>query len=94
MKNLSELILSYLSEINDPEIPVVNIVELGIVRNVKASKESVEVELTPTYSGCPAMHIIKEEITEILVAKGFQKIDLVTKLHHHGQQSGLQMKQK
>lgn len=76
MDTLSELIICYLSEINDPEIPVVNIVELGIVRNVKASREKVDIEITPTYSGCPAMHTIKEEIIEKLDAKGFQNINL------------------
>lgn len=78
MNNLNELILSYLSEINDPEIPVVNIVELGIVRNVSASKEKVEIEITPTYSGCPAIHTIKEEILEKLGSKGFENINLKT----------------
>jgi ring-1,2-phenylacetyl-CoA epoxidase subunit PaaD len=78
MNNLSDLVLYYLSEINDPEIPVVNIVELGIVRNVSASKEKVDVEITPTYSGCPAIHTIKEEIIEKLDSKGFQNINLRT----------------
>jgi ring-1,2-phenylacetyl-CoA epoxidase subunit PaaD len=78
MNNLNELVLYYLSEINDPEIPVVNIVELGIIRNVSASKEKVEVEITPTYSGCPAIHTIKEDIIEKLDSKGFQNISLKT----------------
>ena len=51
-------IYSYLGEINDPEVPVLSIIDLGIVRDVKMNDEELEVIITPTYTGCPAMDMI------------------------------------
>ncbi|SFH85306.1 1,2-phenylacetyl-CoA epoxidase subunit PaaD [Halpernia frigidisoli] len=63
MLNLLEL----LSQVPDPEIPVINIVELGIVRGAKMlSEDEVEVIITPTYSACPAMFSIEEDIIKLL----------------------------
>ena len=53
-----EAIYSYLEEINDPEVPVLSIIDLGIVRDVKMKNEELEVIITPTYTGCPAMDMI------------------------------------
>lgn len=55
-----------LREVEDPEIPVLNVVDMGIVRNVEVIGDKVEVTITPTYSGCPAMRAIEEDIEEIL----------------------------
>jgi ring-1,2-phenylacetyl-CoA epoxidase subunit PaaD len=55
-----------LREVEDPEIPVLNVVDMGIVRNVQMIGDKVEVTITPTYSGCPAMRAIEEDIEEIL----------------------------
>ena len=51
-----------LGEVADPEIPVVSIVELGIVRDVACSDDACIVTLTPTYSGCPAMRVIESDV--------------------------------
>ena len=51
-----EAIWEALAEIPDPEIPVINIIELGVVRDVKADGQGVEVIITPTYSGCRKEH--------------------------------------
>lgn len=60
-------LIKLLSEIPDPEIPVINIVELGIVRGAKMlSEDEVEVIITPTYSACPAMFNIEEDIIKLL----------------------------
>lgn len=64
-------ILDYLKEVEDPEIPVLNVVEMGIVRSVELEKDKVVVRITPTYSGCPAMNAIEQEIRLKLVEKGF-----------------------
>ena len=53
-----------LNAISDPEIPVVSLVELGIVRAVQVERETVIVTITPTFAGCPAMHHMREEIFE------------------------------
>jgi ring-1,2-phenylacetyl-CoA epoxidase subunit PaaD len=51
-----------LEEVKDPEIPVVSVVELGIVRDVNVEDDAVVVKMTPTFSGCPALHVIEREI--------------------------------
>ena len=67
MQNLLEI----LSQIPDPEIPVINIVELGIVREAKmVSEKEVEIVITPTYSACPAMFNIEEDIIKLFKEKG------------------------
>lgn len=63
-------IWSWMTEVFDPEIPVLNVVELGIVRHVRYDDQMLVVVITPTYSGCPAMRTIEEDIIEILKEKG------------------------
>jgi ring-1,2-phenylacetyl-CoA epoxidase subunit PaaD len=63
-------ILSLLSEIKDPEIPVVSIEEMGMLRDVIISGNACEVLLTPTYTGCPAMGIIEQDILSTLHRAG------------------------
>lgn len=69
-----------LSDVTDPEIPVLSITDLGIVRNVTYSGESGEVQITPTYSGCPAMDVIATNIRIALAAHGFGSIRVVSVL--------------
>lgn len=68
-----EQILDVLREIPDPEIPVIDIYELGILKNIILKGEEVEVIITPTYSGCPAMKQIESDIVNKLKEKGIQK---------------------
>jgi ring-1,2-phenylacetyl-CoA epoxidase subunit PaaD len=63
-----------MGEVNDPEVPVLSIVDLGIVRDIIVNGELVEVIITPTYSGCPAMDVIAMNIKMILIANGLTKI--------------------
>ena len=69
-----EELLNILSEVHDPEIPVVNVVEMGIVRNVEFSGEAIHIEITPTYSGCPAMKIIEDDIIAACRSNGYTNI--------------------
>ena len=62
---------SALHGVMDPEIPVISVVDLGIVREVKVDGEEVEVVITPTYSGCPAGKQIEEDIRSALDEAGF-----------------------
>ncbi len=71
-------IFSFLEEIPDPEIPVISIVELGVIRGVKINDNAVEIEITPTYSGCPAMKQMEDDIISVLKAKGVEKVNLKT----------------
>ena len=60
------MLLELLAEVKDPELPVIDIVELGIVRDVVVDGDSVRVDVTPTYSGCPAMQVIEQDIVPTL----------------------------
>jgi len=75
-----EELLNILSEVHDPEIPVLDVVEMGIVRNAEFSGGAVRVDITPTYSGCPAMRTIEEEIVGALKEKGYEDV-LVNTVH-------------
>jgi ring-1,2-phenylacetyl-CoA epoxidase subunit PaaD len=66
--------------IPDPEIPVISIVELGIVREVTVRGNSVEVAITPTYSGCPALHAIEEDIGARLRESGYSDVRVTQQL--------------
>lgn len=68
--------LAALNEVMDPEVPVLSVVELGIVRDVDVDDASVTVTVTPTYSGCPAMHAIEQDIREALLARGAARVDV------------------
>ena len=64
-----------LKTIPDPEIPVISIVELGIVRDIQISnEESITILITPTYSGCPAMMAIEQDIKSVLQQHGYNDI--------------------
>jgi ring-1,2-phenylacetyl-CoA epoxidase subunit PaaD len=65
-----EQALAVLDEVMDPEVPVLSVVELGIVRDVEVADDRVTVTVTPTYSGCPAMHAIEQDIQQALLARG------------------------
>ena len=70
--------LETLESVKDPEVPVLSVVELGVVREVVVDGDAVTVTLTPTYSGCPAMRMIEEEIRAALAGAGFREIVLHT----------------
>ena len=69
----ADLIWEYLKMVEDPEIPILNVIEMGIVRDLKwdEDKKKWHVIITPTYSGCPAMKTIEEEIQKL-----FQENDI------------------
>ena len=69
-------IWAVLEQVPDPEIPVVSVVDLGIVRDVTDEK----VTITPTYSGCPATEVIEQSIREALDAAGYRQVRVETVL--------------
>ena len=72
---------SWLNEVPDPEIPVISVVDLGIVRGVQVTGDSAcTVTITPTYSGCPAMQVIADAVTSALKERGVQQVQLLTQL--------------
>ncbi len=74
MNNNKDHIYSILQEVCDPEVPVLTILDLGIVRDIQFHEEEVEIIITPTYSGCPAMDAISVDIKLKLIEQGFKKV--------------------
>jgi ring-1,2-phenylacetyl-CoA epoxidase subunit PaaD len=63
-----------LQEVKDPEIPVISVVDLGVIRDVLIdAKGAVVVQLTPTFAGCPAINHMKENIVQVLTAHGVKE---------------------
>ncbi|MGV0924371.1 1,2-phenylacetyl-CoA epoxidase subunit PaaD [Empedobacter tilapiae] len=74
-------IWQYLEEVPDPEIPVISVLDLGVVRNVEITdNEKINVTITPTYSGCPAMNAISISIRLKLIEKGLKNINVINQL--------------
>jgi ring-1,2-phenylacetyl-CoA epoxidase subunit PaaD len=66
--------------VTDPELPMVTLAELGIVRDVREGTDGVVVAITPTYSGCPAMEAIRDDIVTALRDAGFGRAEVRTVL--------------
>jgi ring-1,2-phenylacetyl-CoA epoxidase subunit PaaD len=73
-----ERLLDILAEVKDPELPFIDVVELGVVRDVELSDDHVTVSITPTYSGCPAMQVIEKDIVMVLRDHGFGNVEVRT----------------
>ena len=75
-----EQVYEWLSTVTDPEVPALNILDLGIVRNVEIKDTEVKIAITPTYSGCPAMDVISIGIRMALMSRGISKVDIELQL--------------
>jgi ring-1,2-phenylacetyl-CoA epoxidase subunit PaaD len=73
-----EELMRVLDSVMDPEVPVLSVVELGIVRDVEIGDTAVVVTVTPTYSGCPAMHTIERDIEAALRQHGVEHVEVKT----------------
>lgn len=71
-----ESIRTLLQEVKDPEVPVLSIEELGVLRAVKLTDDHFEIIITPTYSGCPAMQAIAEEIKMVMEINGIRNYQI------------------
>lgn len=69
-----------LEAVSDPEIPVLSVNDLGIIRDIQINGHQVEVVITPTYSGCPAMDMIAENIQSYLHSCGYNEVNVTTVL--------------
>jgi ring-1,2-phenylacetyl-CoA epoxidase subunit PaaD len=67
-------LLDILETVSDPEIPVLSIIQMGFVRSAKFMNQLVEIEITPTYSGCPAMDVIADDIKSAFKSQGYQAV--------------------
>jgi ring-1,2-phenylacetyl-CoA epoxidase subunit PaaD len=73
-----EELFAILDEVKDPEVPVLSVVELGIVRDAESTDSGVVVTVTPTYSGCPAMRVIEQDISQALLDAGVTGVEVRT----------------
>lgn len=73
-----DALFAVLDTVMDPEVPVVSVVELGVVRDAAVEGDEVVVTITPTYSGCPAMREIEDEIVRALRSHGHERVRVRT----------------
>jgi ring-1,2-phenylacetyl-CoA epoxidase subunit PaaD len=69
--DISDDLLTILESVSDPEIPVLNVVDLGVIRDVQVEGKEILIQLTPTYSGCPAMDVIGDDLERAFAKAGY-----------------------
>lgn len=67
--------------VTDPELPMITLADLGVLREVSEANGSVTVTITPTYSGCPAMATMRDDLVCALHDAGYEQVDVRTALH-------------
>lgn len=77
----AERVHEALAEVMDPEIPVVSVVEMGIIRDVDVGPDRVVVTMTPTFSGCPALDVMRRDIEAAVRGLGADHVDVRVVLH-------------
>lgn len=75
---MTETIWNILKNVADPEIPVLTVVDMGVVREVEVEDQKIIVSITPTYSGCPAMNEIESNIRWALEEAGYNEVEIKT----------------
>jgi ring-1,2-phenylacetyl-CoA epoxidase subunit PaaD len=66
-----------LATIPDPEIPVISLDELGMIRDIHVQENAIRITITPTYSGCPAVQQIRDDIRNLLEEKGYHQVEVM-----------------
>jgi ring-1,2-phenylacetyl-CoA epoxidase subunit PaaD len=72
---------SIVDSVGDPELPMLTLADLGVVREVSENAGKVVVTITPTYSGCPAMDAMRDDLAHALNTAGYREIEIRTALH-------------
>jgi ring-1,2-phenylacetyl-CoA epoxidase subunit PaaD len=76
-----ELARRVAAQVCDPELPVLTLADLGVLRDVEVVDGRVTVTITPTYSGCPALETMRDDLRERLLAAGYPEVEVRTTLH-------------
>jgi ring-1,2-phenylacetyl-CoA epoxidase subunit PaaD len=71
-----EEVLQWLEAVKDPEIPVLSLVDLGVITNIEIGANQVHVEMTPTFVGCPALDFMKSEVIQVIMAQGIDNVSV------------------
>ncbi len=80
---IKDIIWKLLESVSDPEVPVISVIDLGVVRNIEVDPtptsggRGITIFLTPTYTGCPAMDVMKMNIRMVLLQHGFTNIKII-----------------
>jgi ring-1,2-phenylacetyl-CoA epoxidase subunit PaaD len=69
-------IYEWLEEVKDPEIPVLSLVDLGVITEITLDSNTVNIELTPTFVGCPALDMMQNDIREVLLKNGVSGVNI------------------
>jgi ring-1,2-phenylacetyl-CoA epoxidase subunit PaaD len=72
-----DTIYEWLEDVKDPEIPVLSLVDLGVITEVTIVGDVIHIEMTPTFVGCPALDMMKEEIIAVLKTRGVENVSIV-----------------
>lgn len=71
-----ENVYAWLAEVKDPEIPVLSLVDLGVITGVSIDDSAVKIEMTPTFVGCPALEFMQDDIREVMRAHGVERVEI------------------
>ena len=71
-----DIVYELLEEVKDPEIPVLSLVDLGVITGVNIDVDQVTIEMTPTFVGCPALDLMQTEIRAVLMKNGVEKVKI------------------
>jgi ring-1,2-phenylacetyl-CoA epoxidase subunit PaaD len=69
-----EEVLQWLEQVKDPEIPVLSLVDLGVITNIQIGENKIVIDMTPTFVGCPAIAMMKSEIVEVIRKQGIENV--------------------
>ncbi len=77
-QHIEKELVPILEQVSDPEIPVLSIMDMGVVRSAIIENNEAKIQITPTYSGCPAMDVIGDDIKKALLDAGYQsQVELI-----------------
>jgi ring-1,2-phenylacetyl-CoA epoxidase subunit PaaD len=80
LKTDSAALYELLKYVCDPEIPVLTLMDLGVLRDISVSQNSIKISITPTYAGCPAMEMMRADIESTLAKAGYQNVQVEQRL--------------
>lgn len=75
--------MEWLQEVKDPEIPVVSLVDLGVITDVTIEENKVKIDMTPTFVGCPAMDYMVNDVETTLKNKGLENVEVNVSFNKH-----------
>ena len=80
LKTDSTALYELLKDVCDPEIPVLTLMDLGVLRDISVEQDCVRVSITPTYAGCPALEVMRADIESTLAKAGYQNVQVEQRL--------------